>query len=124
MTKCEDMNLSLFDYSCMNSSNEYPRDMEHNFDTINLVQSIFNIFKNTVYQLGLIMNIMNIVAISNAPSKLTPHLRLVISLAVSDMCIVLPKIVFFIMLNKFKYDSFSYECHSVFAYFYFEPSVN
>ena len=124
LTNCEDLNLSLVDYSCMNLSNEFHRDMKNNdmavyFDTINLVESILEKFKYTVCPHGLIVNILNIIAITNAPSRLTPHSRLVISLAVSDMCIVLPEIVNIIILNKFEYDSISYK----FAYFYFEPSV-
>ena len=70
------------------------------FDTINLVESILEKFKYTVCPLGLIVNILNIIAITNAPSRLTPHSRLVISLAVSDMCIVLPEIVNIIMSVK------------------------
>ena len=39
------------------------------------------------------MNILNIIAILNAPGKLTPHSKLVISLAVSDICVLLPTLV-------------------------------
>ena len=39
------------------------------------------------------INILNIIAILNAPGKLTPHSKLVISLAVSDICVVLPTLV-------------------------------
>ena len=124
-TKCEDMNFSSVDYSFMNLSNRdmYQKDMESYYDTIDVVQNILDRFKYTVCPLGLIMNILNIVAIANAPSRLTQHSKLIISLAVSDMCIVLPEILYIIISKTFEYDSISYNCYTVLAYFYFEPSV-
>ena len=96
MTKCEDVSLSLVNSSCVNSSDEYKLD----FDAINLMLIILDTFNYTVCPLGFTLNILNTIAIANSPSKLTPHSRIVISLALSDMCIILPETIRILRLEN------------------------
>ena len=117
MSKCEGGNLSQFNNTCANISNEFI-----SVELLRLLYSILDQFVYVVSPIGLIMNILNIVAIANAPTKLSPHSKFVISLAVSDMCILLPSLVTRLARTLlFQYDI--YECFSTIAYSYLEPCV-
>ena len=129
LTKCEKFILSLVNNSCVNTSDEFYDQKEHDdYATWIFVTGIITKFKHTVSPLGLIMNILNIVAIANAPSRLTPHSRLVINLAVSDMCILLPWLLHILIFEStdygiIGYPSISYFCYKVAVETYFLSSV-
>ena len=118
-TNCEDLNLGQVNKSCANISNEYHGQREYFNNTDSLLVNIKDQLLYTICSLGLIMNILNIIAISNAPSQLSQHSRLVISLAISDMCIVLPHLVWPLVLKY--YDR--YRCFHSIVNCYFEPGV-
>ena len=122
LTKCDNLNLSQVVYdSCANVSNGNHGKPDYN-DAFRLLYDIFEQFVYFASPIGLIMNILNIIAIANAPSKMSPHSKLVISLAVSDMCVVLPALVTRLLRRQlYRYDI--YECYDVVTYSYFEPSV-
>ena len=103
LTRCQDLNWSQVNISCVNISKEYHNKTEYNDETIILLFSIYDRVAITVCSLGLIMNILNIAAIANVPSKLTPHSKLVINLAVSDSCIVLHTLCSRLMTELKKY---------------------
>ena len=105
LTKCEDLKLSQGNISCVNISKEYMyhRISEYNDDTIGLLKRIFDRFAVSVCSLGLILNILNIIAIVNSPCKLTPHSKLVTSLAVSDLCFALQTICSMLISELRKY---------------------
>ena len=127
LTECEDLNISEVNDSCVNLTNEYRAKVFYISDTHYLLSSIYYKFIYTVSPLGLLMNILNIVAIANAPSALTPHSRFVISLALSDLCIILPTLGQKLMNQLYYFErAFNFKvylCYNVAIYSYFEPCV-
>ena len=122
LTKCDNLNLSqVINDSCANVSNGNQAKPEYN-DDFRLLYGIFEQFVYFASPVGLIMNILNIIAIANAPSKMSPHSKLVISLAVSDMCVVLPALITR-LARRLLYRYGIYECYDLATYSYFEPSV-
>ena len=93
LASCQDLNLS----PCVNISKESHNKTEY------IVDTIYDRFTIAVCPLGLILNILNIIAIMHSSLKLTPHSKLFISLAVSDVCIALHTICSLLIKELRKY---------------------
>ena len=89
MSECVFLNFSQVNNSCVNISNVY----RNKTDFYATLYDIYHVITYIICSFGFIVNILNIIAILNAPGKLTPHSKLVINLAVSDICVVLPSLV-------------------------------
>ena len=89
MSECVFLNFSQVNNSCVNISNVYRNET----DVYATLYDIYHVITIIICSFGFIVNILNVIAILNAPGKLTPHSKLVISLAVSDICVLLPTLV-------------------------------
>ena len=89
MSECVFFNFSQVNSSCDNNSNVYRNET----DFVPTLHDIYFVITLIICLFGFIVNILNIIAILNAPGKLTPHSKLVINLAVSDICVLLPTLV-------------------------------
>ena len=91
MFECVYLNFSQLEVniSCVNISNVYRNETYF----VPTLHDIYFVITLIICSFGFIVNILNIIAILNAPGKLTPHSKLVISLAVSDICVLLPTLV-------------------------------
>ena len=128
LTKYEDLNASHVNKSCVNISSEFLyKAGVFTSDADRLLSSIYYNFVYTVSPLGLIVNILNIVAIAHSPQGPTPHSILIISLAVSDICVVLPTLGTQLMCHLYLYervvDLTVLECYAAFEHISFEPCV-
>ena len=124
MAKCEYFNVSKLNISFVNTSSKYCNGSElntYNNDIVTVFNETYGVFVYVICSLGLIMNILNIAAILNAPEKVTAHPKLVISLAVSDMCVVMPELLKGI-ISILPY-VMSYFCFFIVVFYYIEPGV-
>ena len=115
LTLCVDFNNSNVNDSC----DKFKDDTDFIDESPTLFLLIYRPVRYTICTLAVILNILNIIALANAPSKLTPHLKLVISLAISDVCIVLP---FILILSVFKPRE-NWWCLYTTLFSYFQPSI-
>ena len=120
MSECVFFNFSQVSNSCVNISNVNRNETDFNatlYDIYNAITLIICLF-------GFIVNILNIIAILNAPGKLTSHSKLVISLAVSDICVVLPSLLTQISMATLLVGDVNLSCYyHVVVHKYIEPGV-
>ena len=115
LTLCVDFNNSNVNDSC----DKFKDDTDFIDESPTLFLLIYRPVRYTICTFAVILNILNIIALANAPSRLTPHLKLVISLAISDVCIVLPLIL---ILSVFK-PLENWWCLYTTLFSYFQPSI-
>ena len=120
MSECVYLNFSQVNNSCVNISNEYRNET----DFYATLSDINNVIAYIICSFGFMINILNIIAILNAPGKLTPHSKLDISLAVSDICILLPILVTKISKAALLVGNIKHSCYYyLVVYSYIQPGV-
>ena len=122
MAKCEYLNVSQGNNSCVNLTNKYNNGTETNSDNITLFLDIYAMFVYVIFSLASTMNFLNIIALLNVPGKMTPHSKLIISLAISDICVLFPEL--FTRINRtISVFSGMYYCYFSVIFLYMEPCV-
>ena len=120
MSECVFLNFSQVNNSCVNISNVYRNET----DVYATLHDIYHVITIIICSFGFIVNTLNIIAILNAPGKLTPHSKLVISLAVSDICVVLPSLVAEIIIATLLVGDVNQSCYyKLVVHRYFQPGV-
>ena len=97
------LNLSQANSSYANTTSEIRDDFVISCETLFFLEQILRYIFYVVGSSGLIMNFLNIIAILHAPGKMTPHTLLVLNLAISDICLLLPE-VFIRIFETLPYD--------------------
>ena len=120
---CEYLNLSQPNSSCANTTSEVRNDLVVSYETLFILQDIFRYIVYVVGSSGLIMNVLNIIAILHAPGKMIPHTLLVLNLAVSDICLLLPEVLLRILESLPLYpQDINYKLYFTILRYYIEPA--